>query len=322
MAIWMQQQAEALLKQWLESGLESIEPFVSKIDSSLEESFREDPFQFDPESVASALSGLWAINSYFGAELRGWENVPSSEPVLFVGNHSGGLITIDAVPLMLRWYESRGCEKPLYGLAHNILFAIPDVGPRLRRCGCLPASHENAERALDKGESVIVFPGGDYEVFRPWAERNEIHFGGRMGFVELAIRKGIRVIPMTIHGAHESTFVLTRGHRLAMRAGLDRLKVKVFPITWSIPFGLVPAFIPSIPLPSKLTVELGEPLDWSVHSPDQADDPEIVSRCYEEITRRMQESMDRMASEHPNPILTRLGELGPGRFLAALGRQQ
>ena len=244
-----------------------LEPLVDWLDDGLESSLHADPFGFDPEAVAESMPVLRRIVAYYGTELRGFANVPLDEPVLFVGNHSGGAITMDPVPLMLRWFEERGTHKPLYSLGHNVLFSVPPIAARLRRIGCVPASHENAERVLDKGESLMVFPGGDYEVFRTWRERNRVDFGRRMGFIELAIRKGVRVVPMTIHGAHESTFVLTRGHRFAMKAGLDRLKLKVFPITWSIPFGVVPAFVPSLPLPAKITVELGRPIDWRDQDP-------------------------------------------------------
>ena len=139
-----------------------------------------------------------------------------------------------------------------------------------------------------------------------------------MGFVELAINAGVRVVPMTIHGAHESTFVLTRGRELARQLGLDRLRVKVFPMIWSFPFGPTPAFLPSVPLPSKVTVELGPPLDWTHHPVEAADDPAVLQACYEEVTGRMQEALDRLAGERPYPLLSRLNELRPSRAASRL----
>jgi 1-acyl-sn-glycerol-3-phosphate acyltransferase len=288
---------------------------IDRIDGILDEEAGSDPFQRDPELIASLWGPLKAIQLYLGSEIRGWENVPKGEPVLIVGNHSGGAQTIDMAPVLLRWIESRGCEAPLYGLAYDLLFASPGMGPLLRRAGFLPANRHNARRALDKGAAVMVFPGGDYEVFRPWRDRNKIQFGGRMGFIEQAIEAGVRVVPMTIHGAHESTFVMSRGHDLAKRLGLDRLRVKVFPVQWNIPFGPAPAFIPSIPLPSKLTIQMGDPIDWSHHAPEAADDPDVLHACYDEITGAMQRTLDALAAERPYPILTRLDELRPSQVL-------
>ena len=157
----------------------------------------------------------------------------------------------------------------------------------------------------------VVLPGGDHEVFRPWTQRNVIDFGGRTGFVKLALRTGVPVVPMTIHGAHESTFVLTRGDRIARWLGSDRLHIDVFPIVWNIPFGPCPAFVPSLPLPAKITVQLGRPLDWSHHGPRKANDARVVKECYDEIVAMMQATLDQLAAERPFPILTRHAELRP-----------
>ncbi|MBW2231175.1 MAG: acyltransferase family protein [Deltaproteobacteria bacterium] len=289
---------------------ELLEPVIDRVGDTVSPENDWDDFQRDPDFVAASLPLLRALDGYFGTELRGWENIPEGEPVLFVGNHSGGMMTLDPVSLMLRWIEERGAAAPIYGLTYDLLFA-PGIGSLLRRLGCLPASQANARRALDKGASLIVFPGGDYEVFRPWTERNQIQFGGRMGFVELALRAGVRIVPMTIHGAHESTVVLTRGRRFARRIGLDRLRVKVFPFIWNFPLGVTPAFIPSIPLPAKRTVSLAEPIDWRHIDPEDADDPEILQACYDEVTGVMQESLDEMARERPYPLLSRAADWLP-----------
>lgn len=303
-----------------ETPIQYTREMLEKLEDVVQEAMLEDPFQRDPEFMASLWPVLKMANRYIGSEVRGWENVPKGEPVLFVGNHSGGATTCDPLPLMMRWMESRGSEAPLYALAYDLIFAIPGVSSLLRRGGMLPACHQHAESVLDKGDSLIVFPGGDHEVFRPWTERNQIDFAGRMGFIELAIRKGVRVVPMTIHGAHESTFVMTRGKQIARTLGLDALKIKVFPISWTIPFGPAPAFVPSFPLPTRVTVELGTPLDWSHYSESEADDPEILERCYTEITGVMQRTLDRLAEERPYPILSRLNEMRPSRVIGSFLR--
>ena len=295
-----------------DAGLgEWMAPLVDALDHAVVERVHEDPFQRDPRAVEQFLPYFQASSLYFGCDLRGWENLPADGPFLIVGNHSGGAETSDASALMARWIEERGPEAPFYSLAYDLLFAYPLIGPMLPRLGMLPASQENARRALGLGAGVIVFPGGDYEVFRPWSRRNEIDFGGRKGFIELAIAAGVPVVPMTTHGAHESTFVLTRGRRLARSMGLDRLHIKVFPWIWNIPFGVTPAYVPSVQLPSKVTIQLGEPIDWSRHDAEQAQDPDVLQQCYDEITGVMQRTLTELASEHPYPVLERLNELRP-----------
>jgi 1-acyl-sn-glycerol-3-phosphate acyltransferase len=269
-----------------------------------------DPGRRDPRLIAKLTPLVRAVNSYFATEVREWNRLPAEGPFLVVGNHSGGAETVDLAFLLGPWLAERGPKAPLYALAYDLLFNYPVVGSLFPQLGILPASRENAQRAFAGRGVVVVFPGGDYEVFRAWSRRNRIDFGGHTGFVETALECGVPVVPMTIHGAHQSTFVLTRGRRIARRTGLASwLHVNVFPIVWNIPFGPAPAFVPSLTLPSKVSVEIGEPLDWTRFGPDAAHDPVIVRRCYDEITTRMQATLDRLAAETPHPILSRVAAL-------------
>jgi 1-acyl-sn-glycerol-3-phosphate acyltransferase len=286
---------------------------MAALGSHLRSEVHGDPFKRDPEFIERIYPLLTALNSYFATEFRGWGHVPRRGPFLIVGNHSGGAATTDFGFLLYKWVAAYGPEAPLYSLAYDLLFGAPVIGSMLRRLGIVPASQANARRLLDNGSVVSVFPGGDYEVFRPWSERNRVDFGGRTGFISRAIASGVPVVPMTIHGAHQSTVVLTRGQELAHLMGIDRLHVHVFPFIWSIPFGLTPAFVPSLRLPAKVTVEFGAPFDWSAYGARRARDPEVLRRCYDEITGAMQATMNRLARRTPHPILSRLRAVELGR---------
>ncbi|HSP96641.1 MAG TPA: lysophospholipid acyltransferase family protein [Candidatus Dormibacteraeota bacterium] len=284
-------------------------PLISGLGRLVRRGVQRRPFRRDPAFIEQLYPLMKLSNLYHGVEFHGWQHVPRDAPCLIVGNHSGGAETNDFGFLLCGWIERRGAQAPLYGLAYDLLFGTPIIGPALSRLGILPASHANARKALARNAAVVTFPGGDYEVFRPWRERNRIDFGGHTGFVHLAITAGVPVVPMTIHGAHQSTFVLTRGRRLARSTGMDRLHVNVFPFIWSIPFGPTPAFMPSVQLPSKISIHFGTPFDWTRYTTRQADDPAVLRRCYDEITSRMQATLDRLARARPYPVLDRLREL-------------
>ena len=141
-------------------------------------------------------------------------------------------------------------------------------------------------------------------MFRPWSERNRIDFGGRVGFVRLALRTQVPVVPAVSVGAHETVVVLTRGEAVARALGLDRpFRVKVLPLLLG-PLGLVPGGIPVWPLPAKITTELLPPIDWSTrYGPEAADDDDIVQACYDELVTTMQDALDRLAAERRFPII-------------------
>ncbi|MEZ5323313.1 MAG: lysophospholipid acyltransferase family protein [Microthrixaceae bacterium] len=257
----------------------------------------------DPAFLRSARPFLELYASYFRSEVRGMERVPEQGPMLVVGNHSGGQLPPDIPVLLSAWWRERGEEEPVYVLFHSFVLGLPGVGSILQRGGGVEAGPANAQAVLESGAVLVDYPGGDHEVFRPWSERNRIDFGGRTGFVRLALRTGVPVVPAVSVGAHETVVVLARGAALAKRLGLDkRFRISVMPLVFGPPFGIVPGGIPTWPLPAKVTVELLKPIDWaSRYGPEAADDPEVVQRCYDELTETMQQALDRLAAERHYP---------------------
>ena len=259
----------------------------------------------DPAFLRRVRPVLERYAAYFRSEVRGFENLPAKGPFLVVANHSGGQMPPDLPVLLTAWWRRRGEEEPVYALFHSFFLSLPGVGPVMARAGAVEAGPEAAEEVLRGGGILIDFPGGDYEVFRPWRERNRIEFGNRLGFVRLALRTQVPVVPAVSIGAHESLVVLARGAGAAKALRLDRLfRIKVMPLVAGPPFGIVPGGIPTWPLPSKITVDLGAPIDWSAcYGPDAADRPDVVRACYEELVATMQATLDRLAAERRLPVL-------------------
>jgi len=259
----------------------------------------------DPAFLRTVRPVLERFASWFRPEVRGFERLPDHGPFLVIGNHSGGQIPPDLPVLLTAWWRHRGEDEPVYALFHAFVLGLPGVGPVLRRAGAVDAVPAAAEQVLRDGGILIDFPGGDYEVFRPWWERNRIDFGGRLGAIRLAIRLQVPVVPAVSVGAHETVVVLARGEWVARRLGLDKLfRIKVMPLVFGPPFGLVPGGIPTVPLPARITVELGEPIDWSTRfGPEAAEDDAVVRACYEELTGTMQATLDRLAAERRFPVL-------------------
>ena len=270
-------------------------------------------FQRDPGFLETLVPLMKIFARYFDAEVRDLDRVPTDGAALLVGNHSGGGLTPDTSAFFAEWYEQRGFDRPLIGLGFDAAFTIPVIGNVMRRMGQVPANIENAGRALDEGLPVLVYPGGDHELFRPWVDRNRIDLAGRKGFVRLALEKRVPIVPVVGHGGHDSVFVLFRSERLARWFGLHRIRMGNLPVLWQLPWGpsLPGPFY--LPLPAKITVQVCEPLDWSGYGPEAANDPDVVDRCYAEITEVMQRTLTALARENPWPVLRRLRSLLPVR---------
>jgi 1-acyl-sn-glycerol-3-phosphate acyltransferase len=259
--------------------------------------------QRDPEFIRRQLPAIARYTSYFTPEVRGLDRLPSAGPALVVGNHSCLFYMPEAWICGQAVLSRRGIGAPAYLLTYDLLLALPGIGPMLRRLGAVPASAGDAEQALARDACVVVYPGGDLDACRPWTQRNRIDFGGRQGFIRLALRTGVPVVPVVAHGGQHAVVVLSRGDRLARAAGLHSLRIKVFPFLAGPPFGVTSILTPPPPMPAQLTVEFLPALDWTGYGPDAADDPAIVSGCYDDITGRMQAALDRLAAERPYPLL-------------------
>ncbi|MFN8642926.1 MAG: 1-acyl-sn-glycerol-3-phosphate acyltransferase [Candidatus Binatia bacterium] len=270
---------------------------------------RQQPFQRDVAFLRRILPYMEILARYFDAEVAGLEHVPATGPVLLVGNHSGGVLTPDTTAFFAAWYRHFGLERALVGLAFDAAFGIPGFATLMRRIGEVPASRRNAARALADGRAVLVYPGGDHEVFRPWRERNRIDFAGRSGFIELALRQRVPVVPVVGHGGHDATLILTRGEWIGRWLGVERIRTRGFPLALQFPWGVSPVGLPGVPLPAKITVRVLRPMRWQSLPRRAADDPAVVRRCYAEITGAMQAALSEMAAANPYPVLRRLAGL-------------
>lgn len=146
---------------------------------------------------------------------------------------------------------------------------------------------------------VLVFPGGDYDAYRPTAEANIIDFNGRTGYVRTALSAGVPIVPTVSIGAQESQLFLTRGNWLAKRLGLPRIRLDILPVSIGLPFGLSVIVPPNLPLPTKIITEALPPIDITARFGADPDADAVDAH----IRDVMQTALNRLASQRRFPIL-------------------
>lgn len=222
----------------------------------------------DPRWMARASRVMSLQAAWHRLEVRGVERVPRG-PALLVGNHNAGANPVDGL-FLIEWYRQRGMTDPVYVLAHEFFFKRLGLTSLLSRFGIIRADPAEAARVLRAGAKVLVFPGGDTDSLRPWSARHEVRFVGRQGYARLAMETDAPIVPVVTAGAHESFVVLRQGRRVARRLSIARwLRFNSFPVTLALPWGLCVgpmAYLPYAPLPAKVTVELGAPIDPADHA--------------------------------------------------------
>src|SRR6478672_9176296 len=255
--------------------------------------------QRDPDYIREQLPGTWLLASlYFRADVRGLERIPPEGPVLLVGNHSGGNVPPVTFVFTLAFCSYFGVERPFYQLAHNLVVSAPPLG-WLRKFGTVAANHENAQMALESGAALLVYPGGDYEVFRPSWERHKVDFGGRKGYVRLARDAGVPIVPIASVGGQETALFLDRGQWLAKLLMVDKLaRLKSVPILLAPPWGLVVSdMVPRLPLPTKIAIEVQDPVDAADIA---ASDDDVIN---DKVLSSLQAGVDRLAAERRFPVI-------------------
>jgi 1-acyl-sn-glycerol-3-phosphate acyltransferase len=255
---------------------------------------------WDPEYIRRVLP-LWraGLGTYFRSEVRGMDNIPRSGPVLLVGNHSGGTLIADTFVFATEFYSHFGPQRRFHQLAHDVAARIPATG--ISRWGTVAASHDNARKAFDRGAPVLVYPGGDYETFRPSWQSDRVDFGGRKGFIKLALEREVPIVPVVAIGGQETALFLTRGERAARLTGwADLTRIKVLPVALAPPFGVSVLDLPTrIPLPAKITIEVLPPIDLAERF---GPDPKH-QQIYDEITGEMQEALSELQEERTLPVV-------------------
>ncbi|MCJ7556764.1 MAG: wax ester/triacylglycerol synthase family O-acyltransferase [Gammaproteobacteria bacterium] len=259
----------------------------------------------DP-ALMKAQAPIWNVlmDRYFRLAIDGWEHIPE-QPCLLIGVHSGGPLTMDAWTVALAWWRHFGESRFLHGTAHDVLMNARGIGRYFRRLGVISPTKENLAAAFAKGDSVILWPGGEVDAYRSWSKRDKAVLGGRKGFIRLAMREGVPIVPVATVGGHDTLFVLSEGRGIAKALGLKkRMRSDVAPITFSVPFGVTLHLTPfqHIPLPAKIRTEFLQPIQLD-SDPARLDDQAYVDEMYEMIERALQAGMDKLAKRRKFPLL-------------------
>ncbi|MEO1445308.1 MAG: lysophospholipid acyltransferase family protein [Cyanobacteria bacterium J06635_11] len=259
-----------------------------------------------PEFISKIMPLMrWLYDHYYQVNTAGWENIPTDENVMLVGSHNGGIPSPDMHMMLYDWMYRFGPDKPLYGLMHpSVWKASPTVASIATQMGAVRAHPKMGLAALNQNANIALYPGGAQDVFRPHALRHKIYFHNRKGFIKLALKKAVPIVPMISLGAHSTLVVLAdiypqikQLHDWGMPWLMD-IDPEVFPVYLGLPWGLAAGPIPNIPLPIKLYTRICAPIRFERTGAEALQDKAYVDDCYNKVQTQMQTALDELVANH------------------------
>ncbi len=206
---------------------------------------------------------------------------------------------------MYDWFNRFGTERLVYGLMHPYVWkANRQLAQIYEKTGAIEAHPKMASAALKKGSSLLVYPGGQYDMFRPHRLRDRIYFAGNKGFIKLALREEVRIVPLISVGTHDTLIILEDYYpqvkQLQQQWSLPWLfdiDPGVFPIYLGLPWGLGIGPMPNIPLPVQIHTRVCPPIIFERYGRDAAKERDYVDACYQLVCQQMQQQLESLIRE-------------------------
>ncbi|MGZ3461657.1 MAG: lysophospholipid acyltransferase family protein [Archangium sp.] len=235
-----------------------------------------------PLPLALWLKAFGALRHYLRYEVRGLEVLLRPGPALLVGYH-GRPLALDQCMLSVTLYEHLG-QLPA-GIIHGA-FGQPSLRWMVEGLGFVPGDGPELAEAVARGRHVLVQPGGTREGCRDFRHRYRVDWGERLGYLRLALRHQLPIIPVAADGVDDLYLGLNDGHALGKRLGLPaRLPL------W-LGLGATGPWPFSLPFPVKVTQRVGQPIRRHLGGAVEAGDRAALLGLHREVAGAVQALLD------------------------------
>lgn len=199
---------------------------------------------------------------------------------LLVAYH-GRPLAYDQMMLSVSLYERYGYLP--HGVIHRAVSDLPPLDWMSDGLGFVTGDGPGIEAAVARGEHIAVQPGGTREGCRSVRHRYRVRWGTRTGYLRLAHRHGLEIVPLAASGVDHTYIGLNDGYRWGKRLGAP----SGLPVWLGIGLGGLWPVAP--PLPVRITTYVGDPI--SLDGVDMTD-PAAVLRVHHEVQDAVQELLN------------------------------
>ncbi|HJQ85714.1 MAG TPA: lysophospholipid acyltransferase family protein [Candidatus Binatia bacterium] len=226
------------------------------------------------------------LQRYHRYTVQGLEHLDGPRAALIVGYH-GRPFAYDMCMLTVRLYDRLGYLP--HGFVHRGMRRIPVLRWMVEGLGFLTGEDEDVARAVARGQHIVVTPGGAREGCRSFRRRYRVHWGNGVGYVRLALRHRLPIVPVAAAGADGAYIGLNDAERLGRRLGLPH-DWRWLPWLGLGPLGPWPL---SPPFPVRMRQLVGAPIDPRSNGEIALDDRDGLLRIHARVQDAVQDLLDR-----------------------------
>ncbi|MCS7039109.1 MAG: acyltransferase family protein, partial [Caldilineales bacterium] len=283
---WFEPQTWQGLAYVLQVALQMQIEFVQR---RLRGEYEVDLWGYDQE-VADYLALVtgFLFHRYWRVEMTGLEHIPNEGRGLLVANHSG-VLPLDGAIIAYGVREHHPAHRLVRVLMDDWFLTLPFVSVLLTKSGHVPAHPDNGRRLLDADELVLAFAENPKGISPFYRERYRLGRFGRGGFVKMAIETGAPILPVAVVGVEETYPLVVDLKPVAQWLGAPALPVPLT-LPWLGPLAL-------LPLPSRWTIDIGEPIVAHLEDESLIDNPAFVSDITDLVRNRVQEWVNKRLAE-------------------------
>jgi 1-acyl-sn-glycerol-3-phosphate acyltransferase len=238
--------------------------------------------------LAAWLAGFRLMRRYHRYEVEGLEHLDRRDACLLVAYH-GRPIAFDLCMLTVTLHERLGYMP--HGVVHGAVESNPLMQWVSDGLGFVTGDGDAVAAAVARGEHILVQPGGTREGCRSFRHRYRVDWGERTGYLRLAIRHRLPIVPVAAAGIDDGYIGFNDGYALGKRLGVPyRL-----PLWFGA--GLTGLFPLSPPFPVKIRQVIGEPIDPFARGRVDPDDPGDRNRLlalHHDVAGAVQALLDRV----------------------------
>lgn len=237
---------------------------------------------------------LWgALRAWHRYEVHGLENLEGGRAALLVGYH-GRPLAHDMCMLTTVIHERLGYLP--HGIIHGYFGENRVLRGFIDGLGFVTGDGPELARAVERGEHILVQPGGTREGCRSFRDRYRVDWGDRTGYLRLALRHRLAIVPIAGRGVDDAFIGLNDGYSLGRLLGAPHR----LPLWLGVGVGVWPL---ALPLPVKISQVIGAPIpfeelrDPATDRPVDGGDRAALLRLHRKIGRTVQGLLD-AANDH------------------------